>query len=324
MGVEKKEDTEPSLISNLLSLLEQDTAGSPSDSEVKWTSLRPREIVSLYKQKYQTSLSTGTVKRILRKVGYRKRRPSKALLTGKSPFRSAQFKLIFYFASLFADLEHNPIISIDTKKKERLGQLDRAGKVLCDKAPKVFDHDYSYLSEGKIIPQGIYDMKANQGYLTVGTSKENAEFIADNLIWWWETFAKSLYPNATHILLFCDAGGANDYRHYAFKKAIIEVAQRIGIKILVVHYPPYCSKWNPIEQRLFSQIHHQAKGFIFYSYQQVKEIYQRTSTKTGLKVEVRISHKEYQIGIKINPKEIEGHKIIYHDELPQFNYTILP
>lgn len=313
------------MTSNLLRIIEQETAGSPTDIEVKWTHLHPREISQMYEQKHGVSISNSTIKRILRESGYRRRRPSKALATGQSPHREAQFRLIFYFVALFSKMENNPIISIDTKKKEFLGQLDRGGQVLCkEKAPKLFDHDYPYLAEGNVVPQGIYDKKANKGYVTIGTNKETAEFIGDNLIWWWDNYGIHLYPDASHLLLFCDSGGANGHRHYAFKWKLLQVARHMGIRIVVVHYPPYCSKWNPIEHRLFSQMHHQAKGCIFTSYPQVKNIYERTSTKTGLSVVVRISYQKYEIGLGSKAKHIDYKRILTHTELAQFNYTILP
>lgn len=221
-------------------------------------------------------------------------------------------------------MEHNPILSIDTKKKERLGDLDRGGTPLCNEAPPVFDHDYAYLSDGKIVPAGIYDMKENTGFLSIGTNYETAEFIGDNLIWWWENWGINQYPDATYLLIFCDCGGANGYRHYAFKKKLLEVAKYIGIKIQVAHYPPYCSKWNPIEHRLFSQVHRASAGCIFTSYSQVKRIYEGTSTKTGLNIHVRITNKLYYIGLKIGEKDLDKNRILTHSKLPQFNYTLLP
>ena len=213
---------------------------------------------------------------------------------------------------------------MDTKKKEQLGDFKRAGRVYCQKAPETYVQDYNHLSKGKIVPHGLYDMKRNEGYLTIGTNNETAAFLVDNLIWWWETYGIHLYPDATHLLLFCDAGGANSYRHHAFKKELQRFAEYTGIRIVVVHYPPYCSKWNPIEHRLFSQIHLQASGCIFLSYQQVQEVFQRTTTKTGLKVFVRISKIQYQKGIKTTKEQIDPKRILRHQELPQFNYTILP
>jgi len=252
------------------------------------------EIRKLYKTEWSERISYGTIKRILRDLGYKKRRPNKCISTGKSPHRAAQFRLVFYFAFLFSEMENNPILSIDTKKKERLGD------------------------------GGFYDMKRNEGYMSIGTNNETAEFLADNLIWWWETYGIHHYPFATHLLVFCDCGGANSYRHHAFKKELQRTARYIGIRIVVVHYPPYCSKWNPIEHRLFSQIHRRAQGAIFTSYEQVKQIFESTTTKTGLKVFVRINHKAYQKGLKVKKDEIDQKRILKHPELPKFNYTILP
>ncbi len=144
------------------------------------------------------------------------------------------------------------------------------------------------------------------------------------MIWWWETYGIHHYPDASHLLIFCDCGGANSYRHHAFKKELQRVARYIGIKIVVVHYPPYCSKWNPIEHRLFCQIHRRAEGCIFTSHEQVKQIFETTTTKTGLKVFVRINPIIYQKGLKIKKEEIDDQRILKHPELPQFNYTILP
>ncbi len=311
------------MVERILEIVAGETAGSPTDIKVKWTHLRPKDIAQKCKEKWSISISNGTVKRILKEAGYRKRRPSKDLITGKSPYRAAQFRVIIYLSSLFYEMDNNPIISVDTKKKEQLGDLDRGGKVLCEKAPSLYDHDYPYLATGKVVPHGIYDAKANKGYITIGTNNETAQFIGDNILWWWSNYGIHFYPDATHILLFCDSGGANGYRHHAFKKKLLEVARSIGVKIVVAHYPPYCSKWNPIEHRLFSQMHHAASGSIFKNYEQVKAIYENTKTKTGLSVVVRIVDKQYPLGLKIRADDVDDKRILRHPELPQFNYTIL-
>lgn len=308
-------------IDNIISL---NMAGSPTDPSVKWTHLKAIDIQKEYEEKWSDRLSRQTIKRILKELGYKKRRPIKALITGKSPFRTEQFNLIFYFAYLFAEMEHNPILSIDTKKKEVLGDLSRHGKIWCNKAPHTFDHDYKSLTKGKVVPSGIYDMKLNEGYVSIGTNNETATFLIDNLIWWWENYGIHHYPDATYLLIYCDCGAANGYRHHAFKKELQRLARYIGIKITIVHYPPYCSKWNPIEHRLFSQMHKQADGVIFYSYEQVKMVFQNTSTSTGLKVFVRINKKHYPNKLGIKKEDIDQNRILVHEKLPQFNYTILP
>lgn len=321
---EKKEQSTPDLGQRLEQIIATNQAGSPTDPSVKWTHLKPSDIAKQYEQKWSEPISKGTVKRVLRDLGYKKRRPSKDLATGKSPFRSEQFEIIFFLCYLFLEMDHNPILSMDTKKKEVLGDLSRGGKVLCTQAPQVYDHDYTHLSKGKVIPAGLYDMKRNEGYVSIGTNNETAAFLADNLIWWWENYGIDQYPDATYVLIYCDCGSANSYRHHAFKKELQRVAKHIDVKIIVAHYPPYCSKWNPIEHRLFSQMHRQAQGCIFHSYEQVKQIFEATTTKTGLKTFVRINPKIYQKGLKVDKNEIDSNRILRHEKLPQFNYTILP
>ncbi len=145
-------------------LIELHTAGSPTCPEVKWTDLKPAELAKAYEEKWSGKISHGTIKRVLKDLGYKKRRPNKSIATGKSPHRAAQFRLIFYFAFLFSEMDNNPILSMDTKKKEELGELSRSGKVLCKEAPKVHDHDYKHLSKGKVVPGGLYDMKRQLFY----------------------------------------------------------------------------------------------------------------------------------------------------------------
>lgn len=145
-------------------------AGSPTDPSIKWTHLKPRQIADHYEQQWSETISTGTIKRIMKDLNYKRRRPNKCLAEGKSPFRAAQFKLIFYFAFLFSEMEHHPILSMDTKKKEVLGDLGRAGRVWSKQAPFVHDHDYKHLQQGKVVPAGLYDMKRNEGYVSIGTN----------------------------------------------------------------------------------------------------------------------------------------------------------
>ena len=216
----------------------------------------------------------------------------------------------------------SPVLSLDCKKKERLGNLYRNGKCYCTQSVKVFDHDYEHLSEGKVIPHGIYDVQANKGYISIGSSSETADFIIDNLRWWWENFGIHQYPDAKNILLLCDAGGANSYRHFIFKQRLMAFAKEIGLSFIVCHYPPYCSKWNPIEHRLFSQVHKAMEGVVFCDYETVQKLIEQTSNKTGITVNVRLNLKEYETGIKINKKEIDPKRILYHPDIPELNYRI--
>jgi hypothetical protein len=310
----------------ILSFVEEHTAGSPTDEKVKWTHLSFRDIKRHLLTQHQLKVANRFIKRILQKHGYRKRKPPKELLIGKSPHREEQFQILCFLVALFWDMEHNPILSIDTKKKEPLGLLTRGEAILSKngKAPKVYSHDYPNLATGKAIPHGIYDVKLNKGYITLGNSHETAAFVCDNLRWWWNEYGHFLHPNATTILVLCDSGGANGYRHHLFKKELLALSREIGLRIVIAHYPPYCSKYNPIERKLFSHVHQTLKGTILTDLEQVKMLMQKTHTETGLEAEVRIVNKFYPTKLLSRAEDLDSKRILVHPTLPQFSYTILP
>jgi hypothetical protein len=309
-----------------LEYVEQNTAGSPTDEQVKWTHLRYCDIAEYLEKSYQVEIKPKCIKRILHAEGYRKRKPAKQMATGKSPDRNEQFRVISFLMALFMLPENNPIISIDTKKKEILGELTRNEAVLTKgkKAVEVFDHDYPHLGVGKAIPHGIYDLKLNEGYLSLGNSHETAEFVVDNLEWWWTNVGQFEYPTADRILILCDSGGANGHRHHLFKKLLQELARKIGKKLVICHYPPYCSKYNPIERRLFAQVHRTIKEVILTDLEQVKALISKTATKTGLRVEVRINRKYYPLKQPSLAEEIDQKRLLRHPTMPKLTYTILP
>ena len=310
----------------ILEYVEQNTAGSPTDETVKWTHLRYCDIALHLEKTYQVEVETKCIKRILYANAYRKRKPAKQSATGASPERSEQFRVISFLLAVFMLMENNPIISLDTKKKEVLGALTRNEAVFTKgrKAVEVFDHDYPYLGTGKVIPHGIYDLKLNQGYLSLGNSHETAQFVVDNLEWWWESFGKAEYPQATRILILCDSGGANGHRHHLFKKLLQGLARKIGKKLVICHYPPYCSKYNPIERRLFAQVHRTIKETILTDLEQVRALMKKTATKTGLSVEVRLNKKYYPLKQPSIAEEIEKKRLLRHPTMPKLSYTILP
>jgi transposase len=167
----------------LTAFIDSIKAGSPTDSAVFWVSQKPREIAQKFNQKYEQNISNGFVKRLLKELGYGYRKQSKTLATGKYCNRNAQFEIITM--QILAMSLQSPVISMDCKKKERLRNLYRDGKCYSQEPIKVFDHDYDHLSESKVIPHGIYDLQVNVGYITLGQSAETAEFVTDNLLWWW-------------------------------------------------------------------------------------------------------------------------------------------
>lgn len=314
------------MISLILELVESHAAGSPTDPSVKWCYLRPYEIRDHLAAHHQLKVSHGCIKRVLKSQGWSMRKPAKVLPTGESPSRRQQFRIIIYVVALFEQMGDNPILSIDTKKKEPLGALTRNTPLLVKKgAPvAVYDHDFSYLAQGKAIPHGIFDLKRNQGYLTIGNSHETADFVVENLQWWWDQYGIHNYPDATSILILCDSGGANGHRHYRFRHLLQEWATDIGISILVLHYPPYCSKYNPIERRLFCHLHRTIENTILTSLEQIKERFLKTKTEQGLRVVVRILDKQFPLKQPSFKHMIDPKRIIYHPELPQFSYRIFP
>ncbi len=285
-----------------------------------WIHLKPREIAALYYAQYGIKFSNGFIKRELLALGYKYRKIRKTLATGVYENRDAQFQIIFNFV-LIMSLK-SPVLSIDCKKKELLGTLYRDGKSYSQTPQEAYDHDYPHLGKGKVIPHGIYDLQKNIGFVTIGSSSETATFIVDNLRWWWSEFGINHYPDARNLLLLCDAGGGNSYRHHAFKKELQAFAKEIGIDIIVAHYPPYASKWNPIEHRLFCHVHQAMSGQMFTSYEFVKTLIEKTTTQQGLKVVVRIHLKEYQTGLKTTKEEVDEKRIQRHPTIPKLNYRI--
>lgn len=298
-------------------------AGSPNDPDIYWVSLSYKQLASKFFDHSGIVISHGLVKRLLNELGYRYRKPMKVLSTGIYAQRDAQFKIIFQILAILSVSEREPLISIDCKKKERLGNLSREGACLSTGSIKVMDHDYQHLSEGKVIPHGIYDLRTKVGYMTIGISSETAEFIFDNLMWWWTEYGIHQYPDAQSILLLCDSGGANSYRHNVFKYWMLKFAQITGTSIVICHYPPYASKWNPIEHRLFCHVNRSTLGVVFDKYQTVLNTMGNTYTQTGVKVIIRMNWKHYKTGQKIDKKLLDMNRIKTHPEIPELNYRIV-
>lgn len=234
--------------------------------------------------------------------------------------RNRQFNIILSLVAIMS--AQTSVISIDCKMKERLGNLYRQGKCYTQQPIQVYDHDYDHLALGKVIPHGIYDMRRNEAYISIGSSHETAASIADNLLWWWDKFGIHQYADARSVLLLCDAGGANSYRHHAFKKQMLLLAAKTGMDFIICHYPPYSSKWNPIEHRVFPHLHKAMEGVVFSDYNLVKELMQKTKTDTGLQVVVRLNTKQYQIGIKTSKDEIDFNRIHSHHAIPRLAYRL--
>jgi len=255
--------------------------------------------------------------------GFRKRRYAKTMCLRQHGDRDAQFQKIARFQEVFAACGL-PILSLDTKKKEPLGNFDRGDRYYGQQQRHVNDHDFASASTGIVIPHGIYDVERNHGYITLGTSKDTSEFVCDNLLWYWQQALQWQYPQADAALILCDGGGSNHCRHHLVKWDFFNLARQIGIHLLIAHYPAYCSKWNPIEHRLFCHLQRAWEGAIFHTLDLVKELALTTSTQTGLTVSVRINTKRYTTGRTLSESTRQRlyEHILVDDEIPQWNYII--
>jgi hypothetical protein len=269
------------------------------------------------------AVSRYLVSTLLAFCGFRKRRYRKTACLGQSALRNAQFEKIARFREAFA-VRGLPILSLDTKKKERLGNFDRGESYYGTTHRAVNDHDFLSAATGRVIPHGIYDVTHDHGYITLGTSHDTSEFICDNLLWYWQQELQWQYPHAASMLLLCDGGGSTGCRHAIVKHDLSRLAHTLGIQMLVAHYPAYCSKWNPIEHRLFCHLHRAWQGAIFHSIDVVKELALTTATTTGLRVSVRINPQVYATGRTV-PEEWKRrlHEyILFDDQIPQWNYLV--
>lgn len=242
---------------------------------------------------------------------------------GGHPDRNAQFENIARLQREYRDAGE-PVISIDTKKKEMLGNFHRPGPTHTQQTVETFDHDFSSASQGKLIPHGIYDVARQEGHMNLNTSHDTSELCCDSVAQWWEQQGRAVYPKAARLLLLCDGGGSNSSRQYLFKEDLQRLADRLGCEVRVAHYPPYCSKHNPIEHRLFPHITRACQGVIFHTVDIAKQFIERAKTNTGLRVTVSILDKVYATGRQYAADFKETMKIIFDDHLPQWNYRAIP
>jgi hypothetical protein len=237
--------------------------------------------------------------------------------------RDTQFQRIAELKAAY-EAQGYPVISVDTKKKELIGNLFREGKLYTTEAIEVLDHDFPSLAEGVAIPHAVYDIARNEAYVSIGTSHDTAEFACDSLRHWWNHYGKQHYASATSILMLMDGGGSNSSRHYIFKQELQALADEIGVEIRIAHYPPYTSKWNPIEHRVFPHITRSLQGAVLTSLQLAKELIDNTSTTAGLKVVACIFDKVYATGRKVAAGFKESMRIVFDQHLRQWNYTAVP
>jgi hypothetical protein len=314
----------PEYITIFREIVEFDIAGLPQDASTMWLRLTPSQIQQIFSEQYHIEISLYTVRQIIGAEGYTRRKPVKTLPMADCDKRDEQFKNIEQLRK-WCEQTGTPIFSMDTKKKEILGLFRRDnGTAYCTEPVKVNDHDYSTFSNGKMVPHGIYDVMRNTGYMTFGVSHDTAEFACDCLVAQWEKHLRHVYPSAKCICILCDGGGSNNARSWQFKWCLMETAKRLGIDIRIAHYPPYCSKWNPIEHMLFSQISRVWSGAVFNTIEEASDMAAKTTTKTGLAVFTTINRNIYETKKERNPLfESECDRHIVKDEiLPKWNYLV--
>ena len=312
----------PQLEQNLLDVLREHTAGDPMRAEVRWTNLSLKEM-SRRLAEQGTPARKRVLRPLLKKLGFVKRKAHKTLAMGAHPDRDAQFKNIAKLKQEFLDAGL-PVLSIDTKKKELLGTFYRDGQLYSRDEVRVYDHDFPSFAEGKVVPYGIYDLAANTAHVTIGTSHDTSEFACECLALWWEQHGRQRYPTATKLLLLCDGGGSNASNRHVFKEALQHLADRLGIEIRVAHYPPSCSKYNPIEHRVFPHVTRACQGVVFESVELVSDLISRTHTQTGLTVTTSILDRVFETGRKVADNFLETCRILRDTVLPKWNYRALP
>lgn len=273
---------------------------------------------------FGVTVSPNTVARLLHKMGYSLRVNHKKLSTDFSPHRDEQF---LYLTALRDRFQRRglPIISVDTKKRELVGNFHNPG-ARWDLSPRlVNDHDFRSDSTGVAIPYGIYDLLANRGSVVVGVSHDTPAFAAHAISHWWLTEGVLRYPRSRHLLILSDTGGSNGCRCRAWKTELqSRLADSHGLTLTVAHYPTGASKWNPIEHRLFSEISKNWAGEPLDSYQKILRFIRSTRTQTGLSVTAYLDRHYYPVGAEPSSEELETLRLKPHEVLPKWNYTISP
>ena len=314
--------THPEYLKEFDAIAKVHTAGLPQDDSVRWLSLTTPQIKERLKER-NIEVSEYHVRQMASMRGFKKRSFVKFKIFKDVKDRDAQFQKINKIVDQCLD-KGIPVLSIDTKKKEMIGNFKRSGKVLCQETPKALDHDFQSFSEGTIVPHGIYDVGTNTGYLTIGTSHDTSEFVCDNIFRVWTEHLQWKYPNADSICLLCDGGGSNSSSHHIFKQDLMKLAKVLWLNILVVHYPPYCSKYNPIEHRLFAHITRSWSGAPLLSVEQARKQASETKTSKGLTVYAAVNPKSYETKRTIDSTFESGKArlIVFDDKLPKWNYFV--
>jgi Rhodopirellula transposase DDE domain len=325
-GRKKLEERDPGLTAALRELTGASTRGDPM-SLLTWTTLSVRGIAAELTAAGHRC-ARNAVLRLLHDEGFSTQGNSRTVEGSRHPDRDAQFRYIDDLAKRYL-AAGDPVISIDTKKKEQVGLYAQKGREWRVKGDprRVRDHDFPDPHGGKAIPYGVYDIGANAGFVNVGTDHDTAQFAAESVRRWQDAIGKDRYPQARRLLVTCDAGGSNGYRPRAWKAELARLAAQTGLEITVCHFPPGTSKWNKIEHRLFCHITRTWRGRPLTSYQVVVNTIAATATAAGLTVTAVLDAGRYPVGAEVTDaqmKDLEDRVIARHGFHGDWNYTILP
>ena len=316
-------DRDATLRSDLEALIEPTSRGDP-ESPLRWTCKSIRRLAEELTHKGHKT-SHRMVAELLHEMGYSLQANRKVLEGSSHPDRNAQFEHLNGAVQLQLALGE-PVISVDTKKKELVGLFKNGGKELRPKGKPeaVRVHDFLIPELGRVSPYGVYDLGKNEAWVSVGTDHDTSAFAVASIRRWWETMGKPLYPRATRLLITADAGGSNGYQVRLWKLELQKLADETGLEIAVCHFPPGTSKWNKIEHRLFSAISQNWRAKPLVSHEAIVNLIAATTTRTGLKVRAALDQKPYPPGVKVKDAEMETLHLRADAFHPEWNYSLLP
>jgi transposase len=322
-GRKRAADLDPGLLPALLALVEPDERGDPM-SPLRWTVKSTRNLAGELTARGH-KVSADTVGDLLRAEGFSLQGNAKTLEGQRHPDRDAQFRYINEQVKAHQDTA-DPVISVDTKKKELVGQFANAGKEWRPggQPALVNSHDFPQDSAGRAVPYGIYDIVGNSGWVSVGTDHDTAAFAVESVRRWWNAAGRDEYPQARRLLVTADAGGSNGYRTRAWKAELAALAVETGLEITVCHFPPGTSKWNKVEHRLFSHITMNWRGRPLASHEVVVQTIAATTTRTGLRVRAELDDSTYETGVKVSDRQMDALPLTRHNWHGDWNYTLRP
>lgn len=320
-GRKKIIEKNPEIERIIENILEENTAGDPM-SKLRWTNKSTYSITNELKNKGQ-NISEDTTGRVIKKLGYSLQANIKSKESGSSEERDSQFRYINEQVKIFAK-KNMPIISVDAKKKELVGNFKNNGRkwMKKGKAEIVNVYDFWFLAKGKAIPYGIYDINLNNGFVNVGIDHNTSEFAVESIRQWWNNIGKKNYSNTKELLICADGGGSNASRSRLWKFYLQRFANKTGLKITVCHFPPGTSKWNKIEHKMFSFISMNWRGKPLINYEMIINLIEGTRNKKGLKIKAKIDRRVYELGKKILEGEFKKINLKEHLTNSKWNYTL--